>query len=454
MKRLFGALLVLGTAACAPGATEVLLSVSTDLPVPGALDALRIDAWGDRSPTHLVRDYDLTRPENSLPLSLALIPNADTGRVLHVVVTGIRMGMTVDVQTTATSFIQNQTRRLEVRLGGQAGGDAGVDVRDAAAIDGAGSDAADARALEPNGAACVVAGDCSSGHCTDGVCCDSACIDACLSCALPAAPGTCTPVPAGAADPRGVCVAQLQSTCGRDGLCDGAGACRQYRAGTVCAPERCSVQIYSPPSTCNGAGRCESPPATICPSAYVCRAGGCAALPALTTSGATQTPLRGPVTSNPTEQDLCPSGSVLVGFDFSVQQGLVDGARGHCAIPRVANDGVSIVLDPGQTLSWAGPDDSGNTPSFCPDDQVVVGFRPRHGLLLDQVALRCAPLTIGTDKAVSTGFVTTLTPAGGNGGGTDPVTDCGAGMVASGVETRSEAYLDGFGLTCTTIVAH
>jgi hypothetical protein len=454
VKRWFVVLLVFGAAACAPAATEVLVSVTSDLPVPGALDALRIDAWGDGSPTHLIRGYDLTRPENALPLSLALLPSADTGSVLHVVVTGTRMGATVDLEARQTSFVHNQTRRLDVRLVGPAVTDGGVDARDADAIDGVGGDGGtEGGALKRNGVTCAASGECTSGHCVDGVCCDSACAGACHSCALPSAPGACIPVSSGTADPRGVCVAQSQSTCGRDGLCDGAGACRLYEAGTVCAPEQCAGQAYTPPSTCDGAGRCGPAVAATCPSTDVCRAGGCAPLPTLTTSGAVQTPLRGAMTSAPTEQDLCPSGSVLVGFDFSVQQAVVDGARGHCAVPRVANDGVTIELDAGEALPWEGPDDAGNTPSFCPNNQVVVGFRTRHGLLLDQVAVRCAPLTIDAAKVVSVGMRTTLASAGGDGGGFDPVTDCSAGMVASGVTSHSDDFLDGFGLTCTTIVA-
>ena len=47
--------------------------------------------------------------------------------------------------------------------------------------------------------------------------------------------GRCTAVPAGAADPRNVCVDQGPQSCGTDGNCDGAGGCRTYDPGTICA---------------------------------------------------------------------------------------------------------------------------------------------------------------------------------------------------------------------------
>ena len=78
-------------------------------------------------------------------------------------------------------------------------------------------------------------GDCASNHCIDAVCCDQACAGACRSCALPTSLGSCRPVPNGDDDPRNMCVTQPASTCGTDGKCDGAGGCRRYRPGTVCA---------------------------------------------------------------------------------------------------------------------------------------------------------------------------------------------------------------------------
>jgi hypothetical protein len=125
-----------------------------------------------------------------------------------------------------------------------------------------------------NGQPCAAAGDCASNHCVDGVCCDQACAGACRSCALPAALGTCTPVANGGDDPRNMCATQAASTCGTDGKCDGAGGCRHWRPGTVCAAERCGNNVYTPESTCSATGACVAPDTQACVP-YACNGGRC-----------------------------------------------------------------------------------------------------------------------------------------------------------------------------------
>src|SRR6185436_10923910 len=49
--------------------------------------------------------------------------------------------------------------------------------------------------------------------------------------------GTCANVTAGVKDAR--CDRQEVGTCGRDGTCDGAGACRHYANGTRCGTGCC-----------------------------------------------------------------------------------------------------------------------------------------------------------------------------------------------------------------------
>jgi hypothetical protein len=94
--------------------------------------------------------------------------------------------------------------------------------------------------LIPLGGACDPSNqgaDCVSGHCVDGFCCDRACGGLCRACSLAktgVANGTCAPVSAGI-DPDADCDTDDPETCGNDGTCDGAGACRQYADGTICA---------------------------------------------------------------------------------------------------------------------------------------------------------------------------------------------------------------------------
>jgi hypothetical protein len=115
-----------------------------------------------------------------------------------------------------------------------------------------------------NGQPCTAGADCASNHCVDNVCCDQACTGPCRSCALQSSLGTCMPIANGGDDLRNMCAAQAASTCGTDGKCDGAGSCRRYRPGTVCAAERCENNTYTPASTCSATGTCVAPDAISC----------------------------------------------------------------------------------------------------------------------------------------------------------------------------------------------
>jgi len=123
------------------------------------------------------------------------------------------------------------------------------------------------------GSACVVGAECVTGYCVDGVCCDQACTGACRSCALAASLGMCRPVAAGAMDPRAICAAAAPTTCGLDGKCDGAGACRTYVAGTVCSSVSCSDGIYSTARVCDATGTC-APTTLLACAPYKCNAAG------------------------------------------------------------------------------------------------------------------------------------------------------------------------------------
>src|SRR6185436_9259570 len=143
--------------------------------------------------------------------------------------------------------------------------DGGVDTMDALTTSGS-----------ANGAACTFDTDCRFGHCVEGVCCDSACAGKCVSCrgaSTGGADGKCAPVTAGLAHGTD-CTASEPATCGLDGKCDGAGACRHHAAGTGCGAESCSdgasVSSYASARTCNGQGTCMPATTSSCGSAYRC----------------------------------------------------------------------------------------------------------------------------------------------------------------------------------------
>lgn len=105
--------------------------------------------------------------------------------------------------------------------------------------------------VDPPGTPCTDSCSCASGSCVDGVCCSTPCDGPCEQCG---SNGVCAPVPAGE-DPAGDCDDEGAASCGRDGMCDGNGACRLYAPGTECGLNGCdNAEVRS--ATCNGAGQC------------------------------------------------------------------------------------------------------------------------------------------------------------------------------------------------------
>jgi hypothetical protein len=121
------------------------------------------------------------------------------------------------------------------------------------------------------GTSCAAATDCASGFCQQGVCCATSCTGTCQSCAL-ASPGTCANVPAGQ-DPLAQCTDAGSASCGTDGSCDGAGKCRRYASGTMCAAATCTGSTPTPARTCDGAGTCQAVTTGNC-APFACNAAG------------------------------------------------------------------------------------------------------------------------------------------------------------------------------------
>ncbi|MDB4975512.1 MAG: Flagellar hook-length control protein FliK, partial [Myxococcaceae bacterium] len=69
----------------------------------------------------------------------------------------------------------------------------------------------------PQGSACTRDAQCSTKACADGVCCDNVCNGACESCNQERKVGTCSPLPAMAIDPQGLC--------GTNQFCSASGVC-------------------------------------------------------------------------------------------------------------------------------------------------------------------------------------------------------------------------------------
>ncbi len=129
--------------------------------------------------------------------------------------------------------------------------------------------------LKGLGQICTGGLECASGSCVDGVCCGSPTCGSCKACNVVGAFGTCTNVPAGSDDPRGLCASTAPATCGLDGKCDGAGACRSHVVGTVCVAASCTGNTTIPASLCSGTGVCTAPGTGADCGAYKCGGGTC-----------------------------------------------------------------------------------------------------------------------------------------------------------------------------------
>jgi hypothetical protein len=131
---------------------------------------------------------------------------------------------------------------------------------------------------KPLGVTCVSSAECASGVCADGVCCATTCTGACLSCAIPAHLGTCSPTAAGDPDPRGMCAVTNPASCGRNGTCDGVGGCANYPAGTACGNSSCREAndvMYASTARCNGVGTCVRTTNSCAPYACAAELGEC-----------------------------------------------------------------------------------------------------------------------------------------------------------------------------------
>ena len=122
-----------------------------------------------------------------------------------------------------------------------------------------------------NGKACTTDGDCASGHCNDKFCCKTDCSAMCFSCALPGNEGVCMPTPV-MKDPRGQCQDDTAASCGHNGLCDGAGKCQTYAAGTVCLEASCVARNSILASRCSAEGVCVAGKMQTC-APYLCDVG-------------------------------------------------------------------------------------------------------------------------------------------------------------------------------------
>jgi hypothetical protein len=188
-----------------------------------------------------------------------LLPDGLAGANVRCLVDGYAGGRPMRQGEGSVVVARGQTVAVAVALDGDPGRDGGADA--VTPLDAVGDGRKD------DGRRCTSAQDCASGHCVEGVCCDTACTDACHSCVVANRVGACTPLAAGTRDGR--CPTEAAASCGLDGTCDAAGACRRYAAGTMCGGGTCTGNTLVGAERCDGKGACTAGAAQSC-GAYVC----------------------------------------------------------------------------------------------------------------------------------------------------------------------------------------
>jgi hypothetical protein len=183
--------------------------------------------------------------------------------------------------------------------------------------------------------------------------------------------------------------------------------------------------------------------------------GGDASPTGVSLMGSTSTLQVGNMSGGIAANALCPMGQVLIGFSgaLSAANGYIGKIRGQCGTLSISTSApFTISVTTGASLSTYGTFAAAPWSSFCPVNQVVVGFEGRSGLLVDRLSLHCAPLIIsGPPFTVATGFVSVLMSVGGAGGSPFSPVDCPDGQIATEARLRVGNGIDAFGLSCSTI---
>jgi len=247
-----------------------------------------------------------------------------------------------------------------------------------------------------------------------------------------------------------VCHAAI-SACDSAVTCDGTGktcAVAQVKpAGTVC---RAST------SSCDVAEVCDGKAATCPVDTTAAKNGKCPAPSAhgATFTGSDLTIQVGNPAGGAASNDACPAGQALTGFAGSLSATTTSGVNrqitGHCGIVKIA--GTTVTVNAGASLPVRGKAGTASWTRDCPANQVIVGFAGRSGILVDQLALRCAPLAVSAATAGSSltvGTATTLAAIGGTGGSAYAAVNCPSGEVATMARVRTGDNMDAFGLACS-----
>lgn len=153
--------------------------------------------------------------------------------------------------------------------------------------------------------------------------------------------------------------------------------------------------------------------------------------------------------------DACAPGQVLVGlggyFDDRGWHGMM--AAGCAPLEFSEMDDGSFVVGVGEWTATPMHGSAGQQPwiSECPENEMMVGFSGRAGLLLDKVQIACAAFEVVETTegfALVAGEPHFLDAVGADGGAAfDPIM-CESGSVATVVDMRAGESIDALGVSC------
>lgn len=121
MKRKLSLLMgvLAGLAGCqkSESTTEIVLEISTNIPVPAGMDTLSLKVGPQANPQAFAKTYPLgsSAGQIMLPRRMTLVP-ADVGTVLSVLVEGLQGGKAVVSRSVITSFAKGQSKFLSIEL--------------------------------------------------------------------------------------------------------------------------------------------------------------------------------------------------------------------------------------------------------------------------------------------------------------------------------------------------
>jgi len=261
------------------------------------------------------------------------------------------------------------------------------------------------------GVACKSSGDCASGFCVDGVCCNEACDKACQACTAAnkttGADGVCGPEKAGS-DRHDGC-ADDGAACGKNGLCDGAGACQSYPVSTGCAPLACTKNSECSSGFCVDSVCCNRAcdgPCEACSKA----------------KGASSDGTCGPVAAGTDPRDRCAADP---GFPASCKaDGMCDGA------------GACRALAPSGTTCGPAKCESGTaTGALCDGAGVCVSASMKCAPFVCKDAVACATACVTDAECAPDRYcvASACLPRKATGAAATAGRECASGLTADGV---------------------